>query len=474
MTGRASLVRVLAAATLVTLSACSAVPPVGVSSPGTVAGQEPALPEAYAGGVGGEDSSATVAWREFFDDEELLALVDHALAHNQELNVLLQEIEIARNEVGARRGEYLPSVDLRAGAGVDKVGRYTREGVVEESLPLDEEREKEFPEPLPDFLLSLGVQWELDVWKRLRNEKKAAVLRYLATREGRNFMVTHLVAEIASAYYELVALDERLVILEQMIDVQRDVLRAVRLQKASARATELAVRRFEAEVLKNESLRFEMRQRIVETENRINFLAGRYPQPVRRASDDFDAPATGSVSVGRPLELLELRPDVRRAELELAAAALDVRAARARFYPSLELSAGIGLRSAEGDALFTTPESLVYGLAGDLVMPLLNRAAIRAEYGNATAEQLQAVWRYRQTVLNAFVEVSSELSRVDNLAQSYDRKRQQVEALTESVTLADRLFASARAEYTEVLFTQREALESRMELVELRQRQLSA
>ncbi len=135
-------------------------------------------------------------------------MIDTALSRNQELNITLQEIEISKNEIRARKGEYLPFVGLRAGAGVEKVGEYTRNGAVEKNLEVKEG--KAFPEPLGDYMVGVYANWELDIWKKLRNAKKGAALRYLATVEGKNFMVTNLIAEIAESYYELMALDNQL------------------------------------------------------------------------------------------------------------------------------------------------------------------------------------------------------------------------------------------------------------------------
>ncbi|MGV3636427.1 MAG: TolC family protein, partial [Flavobacteriales bacterium] len=423
-------------------------------------------------GTADTTTSAAAPWQRFFTDPALRSLIDTALANNQELNIFLQEVEIARNEVRARKGEYLPFVDIGAGAGVEKVGEFTRNGAVERSLDIAEDTR--FPEPLPDFLVMARASWEVDIWKKLRNAKKAAMMRYLGTVEGRNFMVTNLVAEIAHGYYELVALDNQLGILRSNIAIQQDALDIVRLEKQAAKVTELAVRRFEAEVLKNRSLQYEIQQRITETENRLNFLVGRYPQPVVRGSAGFEELAPDSIYGGTPAQLLANRPDIRRAELELHAAKLDVRAARANFYPALRLTAGVGLNAYDAALLTSTPASLLYGVAGDLVAPLINRNAIKAAYANANARQLQAVYEYERTVLNAYVEVTNQLSNITNLRNSYALRREQVEALTSSITIANNLFRSARADYMEVLLTQRDALESRFELVETQQQRMGA
>lgn len=428
-------------------------------------------PATYASTTDTTDA-ASVPWRSFFTDVYLRTLIDTALANNQELNIMLQEVAMAKNEVRARKGEYLPFMDIAAGAGTEKVGEFTRNGAVEHNLPIQEDRA--FPEPLPDFMIGARASWELDIWKKLRNAKKAATMRYLGTVEGRNFMVTHLVAEIANSYYELMALDNQLEILRSNIAIQQDALEIVKLEKRAAKVTELAVRRFEAEVLKNRSLQFSIQQRITEAENRINFLVGRYPQPVSRSSESFSALAPDSISVGVPAQLLTHRPDIRKAELELTAAKLDVKAAKANFYPSVRLTAGAGLNAFDASLLTETPASLLYDVAGDLVAPLVNRNAIKAAYANANARQLQAVYDYERTVLNAYVEVVNQLSNLRNLRSSYALQQQQVEALSSSITISSNLFRSARADYMEVLLTQRDALESRFELVETHRQQLSA
>ncbi|MDX1544280.1 MAG: TolC family protein, partial [Christiangramia sp.] len=417
-----------------------------------------ALPETYKE-YQAKDSlnTADINWREFFSDPNLVALIDTALLNNQELNIMLQQVSMAKNEIKSRKGEYLPSVNIQAAAEVEKVGRYTSQGANDANT--DIRPEEEFPEPLPDYMVGAFASWELDVWKKLRNSKKAAVMEYLSSVEGKNFMVTSLISEIAEAYYELQALDNELAIIEQNLGIQANALKTVKLQKQAAKATELGVKRFQAEVLKNQSEMYEVKQEIVETENRLNFLIGRRPQPIERSSHHFLEKKIDSIFTGIPSQLLENRPDIRRAEFELAAARLDTKAARASFYPSFAISAGIGLEAFNPKFLTSTPESLLYVLAGDMVAPLINRNAFKAEYNTANDRQLQAIFEYEKTILNAYIEVKNELSNIENLKKSYELKEEQVEALTKSIEITNRLFRSARADYLEVLLTQREALE---------------
>ena len=416
-------------------------------------------------------NSGKLRWREFFTDPYLTALIDTAIGNNQELNISLQEIQIAQNDIRARAGEYLPFVGLQAGVGVDKVGQYTRLGSIEESNEIRPGRR--FPTPLPDFLLGANASWQVDIWNKLHNAKRAAAVRYLSSIEGRNFTVTNLVAEIASSYYELLGLDSQLDIVKKNIAIQNNALAIVRTEKEAARVTELAVRRFEAQVLHTQSLQYDIQQRIVETENRINFRLGRFPQPVQRSSPDFNALIPLAMHAGIPAQLLQNRPDIRQAERELEAAKLDVQVARANFLPSLELSATVGF-NAYNPALLLNPESLLYSLVGGLTRPLVNRNSIKALYYSANARQIQSIYKYEQTILNAYIEVANQLSSINNLQKRYELKARQVEALIQSITISNTLFRSARADYMEVLLTQRDALESRFDLVETKVQQLNA
>jgi NodT family efflux transporter outer membrane factor (OMF) lipoprotein len=416
-------------------------------------------------------SVASISWREYFDDPDLIALIDAALQNNQELNILLREIEVSKNEVLEREGEYLPFVNIGAGVGADKPGRFTRAGAVEDQLEIEEGRA--FPEPLGEFQVGAVASWEVDIWRKLRNAKDAAQLRYLAATEGRKLLVTQLVAEIAESYYELMTLDNLLKIIDDNIVIQAEALNKVKLQKENARATQLAVNRFEAQLLKTQNLQYSIRQQIAETENRIHFLVGRYPAEIPRNAQAFMKMDVDSIQAGVPSDLLQNRPDIRRAEYELEAAKLDVAVARADFYPSLDIAAGIGFKAFNPAFLFN-PESIALNIAGELMAPLINKKAIQAKYNMATAKQIQAVYQYEQTVLSAYTDVLNQLNKLVNFSNSLETKAQEVEILIQSVRIANSLYRNARADYVEVLLTQEEVLDAKMELMEIKFQQLQA
>lgn len=417
------------------------------------------------------NNSGMTPWRQFFTDPNLVGLVETALKNNQELLITLQEIEIAKSNVLYKKGKLSPTVAAKLGAGVNKAGRYTSEGAGDATTDIEPGRA--MPDPLGNFEGGLMANWEIDIWKKLRTEKESAVAHYLSTVEGKNFVLSSLIAEVADNYYELLALDNQLDIIQQYIKLQERALEISKIQKQAAAATELAVKKFEAELAKSKASEYTIRQQITEKENQINALLGRYPQPIVRTKESFMSTIAQTVYTGIPSQLLSNRPDIKQAELELKSSKLDVEAARKEFYPSLEISATLGLEAFKPSYLVKMPESIAYNLAGELAGPLINKSAIKANFQSADAKQIQALYEYDKTILNAYLDVANLMSKVKNIDQYYQLKSQETKALDESIDIANQLFRNSRADYLEVLLNQRDALDAKMELVEAKQKQLS-
>jgi NodT family efflux transporter outer membrane factor (OMF) lipoprotein len=432
------------------------------------------LPASF-NGVTSSENSAQLRVDEFYNDPVLTRLVCQALATNRELKILEEEIQIARAAILSRRGAFLPLVGLRAGAGWDRNSAFTPVGAAEKEL--EYRPGKHFPATPGDFLLGLNFLIPVDLWRELRNARDAAIQRYFAAIERRNDFVTRMVADIAENYYALMALDQRLVNLNRIIALQEKSLVTARANFAAGRDTELPVQRFQAEVKKNQSELLIVRQEIIEVENRINFLAGRFPQAVERNSAGFYDLTINALSVGVPAQLLLNRPDIRQAERELVAAGLDIKIARAHFFPRVDITGVVGYQAFNPRYLFN-PEALVLNAAGELAAPLVNKAAIRAEYLTANAGQLESVYNYQRVVLNAFTEVVNQMSKVENYRRSIEIKRQQLTALEAAVTAATNLFNLPRekrpVDYLDVLTSQRDLLEARMVLIDTKRQQLSA
>ncbi len=448
------LARVITSSLLLVLPSC-AIPPLRQPDPA------PEAPATFNGSTSPENSGQC-GIDEFFHDPMLTGLIEQALVSNRELKVLDEEVQIARNEVLARQGSYLPFIGFGASGGIEKPSEFTPIGQAEKQL--EYAPGKHFPDPLPNMMGSLNIFWALDIWRELRNGRDAAIQRYYSAAERRNSFVTHLIAEIAENYYRLMALDTRLLTLDTTIKLQEKSLELSKAKKDAGRGTELAVQRFQAEVRKNQSEKLIVDQEIVEAENRINFLVNRFPQPVERATTGFFDLTIHALSVGLPAQLLENRPDIRQAERELAANGLDVLVARAHFFPRLDISASVGYQAFNPRYLFNTPEALIANAAGNLVDAVAEQ---ESNSGRVHDRQRQAIGKHLpeyqpHVILNAFTEVINLVSAVDKYGKSIDIKKQQLESLDASVDSATKLFQNARRRNdVEVLLAQRETSRKR-------------
>jgi NodT family efflux transporter outer membrane factor (OMF) lipoprotein len=276
------------------------------------------------------------------------------------------------------------------------------------------------------------------------------------------------------SYYELLALDQELDIIQETISLQDSALSIAVVQKEAGAANELAVKQFRSQLLNSKAMETDVAQMITELENMINTLLGRFPQTIIRDKASFMSAVPGQVRAGIPSELLRNRPDIKQAELELLASKADVKAARALFYPSLTITGGAGFQAYKTKLLFTSPESFIFSAFGSLTAPLINRSAIQAEFKSANAYQMEALYSYEKSILSGYQEVSNELSNINNLQKKYAFKNEQVNELNESIETSSELFRTGRATYLEIIITQQSALQAKLELVDVKKRQLNA
>ena len=420
-----------------------------------------------------KDSSITIspAWREFFQDPMLQKLIETALQNNQDLKMTLQELAIAKSAITAKQAALLPSVTANIGAGVSKVGRYTAEGAGNVGTEITPGHK--IPTVIPDLAPSLQVDWTIDLWNKLNSGKKAAVERYLASEAGQRAIKSQLVADVAENYYLLLALDYKLSVMQQYISLQKDAVRIAQIQKEADAETQLAVEKFEAELAKAQADEFLLRQSIVETENNLNLLLGRFPQTIQRTKVDFLQLPMPTTAHSLSTQLLLQRPDVIQAEHQLKAAKWDVETARKEFLPSFNISAAIGLNAFNPKYLFKLPESLVFNALGGLTAPLINKKAIQANFAQADALQIEALYNYDKTLLTAFIETSTLQSKISNIKLLQQFKQKQSDALIRAVSAAQKLYLNNRATYLEVIDSERGQLDCKMELIDAKSQQLS-
>jgi len=417
-------------------------------------------------------SAGLIGWQQFFRDEQLHSLLRDALGANPDLKIALQRLEQARAGVRAATGAQLPQVSGVVGAGVQKVGRFTPEGAGNATTEITPGRS--VPTHIGNVMVGLEASWEVDAWGRLRSARSGALARFLASAEGTRLVASSLVAEVASAYFELLALDHTTDVLNQTIVRQQEALDVVKLQMQAGRANELAVQQFAAQLANSKALSVETELTRREAEARLNLLRGAYGGQIVRPKDRLLTPVASTFAAGVPSDLLENRPDIRAAEAEVEAARCDLKAARAAFYPRFTLSAGVGFEAFNPRYLLTTPESLIYSAAAGIVAPLVNRSAIEAQFDAAKASQVEAMYNYQKVVLNAHAEVVNALARLEAGARITGLRRERKAAVAQSAAIADALYRAGKANYFEVLLAQQNELSADLELIQaMKQQQLA-
>lgn len=429
------------------------------------------LPQAYNNDTD-TTNVADINWRAFFTDSLLIQLIDTALLYNPDLQMAAQRIEAARASFRFQTGELFPKISASLNGGIRKFGLYTMDGagnIVTEITP-----GQWVPIHLPDINPGFLAQWEIDLWGKLRNLRKSALANMMSTNEIRSLVISSLVSDIALSYYELQALDAELNIIQQTIVKQQEALDVIQLQKDAARANELAVQQFTAQLLGTKAMEKEVLQQITLVENRINFLIGRFPQPVARTAMVTQISTTHMLNAGIPSQLLENRPDIKAARFQVEASRFNVKAAKAAFFPNINITAGVGYQAFDPKLLFMTPASLAYSAIGSLVAPLINMNALKAQFRKAKAEQISSMYEYQKSILNGFTEVVNELSNIRNLTDNTSFKKQQSDVMQQAVVTSRELYRAGRANYLEVLVAQQNALMVNLELVNVQLRQKKA
>lgn len=420
------------------------------------------------------DSTLQVQTRlDFFKDSLLQKYIDIALKNNFDNRIALEKIKQQQAHLARMKGVLLPSLGINLGAGGRRFGDYTVDGVgnYDTQFSPNLTENQRIPSPIvPDYALALTTSWEIDVWRKLREQKKAVINRYLASTLGQKFLQTNLVYLTADSYYRLVVLDERIRLINENINLQENALRISEAQKSSGKSNQLAVDILKADIIgaKNDLLALE--KVILEEENKFNSLLGRYPEKIERQiwTSQLSVPYTSN---GVSSELLLKRPDIQTAFLELKASQSEVLVAKKAFYPNFIIQGSMGLNAFRAALFFDAPSSLAFQFLGGLSAPLLNRRELIANLLENQSKKREQFIVLEKTIVNAFTEVY-QLIRFHSILESQAKlKEEQVQILNQSIETSNSLFTSGRANYLEIINAQHSYLKARMELLDLYQQQ---
>jgi len=399
-------------------------------------------------------SLADLPWWQIFDDPLLVNLIDEALRNGFDVRIAAARVEEARARYGVARSQYFPQVDYQAG-----FQRTKRDQITDSTRSITSV-----------WSLEAGLSWELDLWGRIRRLNESAKAGYLATEEARRGVMLSLVSDVAIAYFELRELDVELEIAKRTRQTFQDTydLFSRRLEGGAASGLETA--RAEAALETVAAQIPELERAIVANENQINFLLGRNPQPVSRATPL--PPLPPAIPAGLPAQLLERRPDILEAEQSLVAANANVGVAVANFLPAISLTGLLGVVSPELNTLFTN--STTWSIAAGLVGPLFHGGQLKSEYEASKAQWQQVRVVYEATVTTALGEVSTALIDRTKLSETVQERAKAAAAYEEAVRLSNIRYLSGLASYFEVLEAQQQLFPAENALAQTRRDQFLA
>lgn len=407
---------------------------------------------------------ADIKWKAFFQESDLVKLIDEALAKNNDLQIADKNVAIANQVFKQTKWGNVPQLNASATASSTRLSDNSFSGMnISQALGQHH---------VDDFLAGLNLSWEADIWGKIRNRKKAAQAEYLQTIEARKALQTTVVASVSNGFYGLLMLDAQLAIAKKTLELYDSTVFAVNLQYEAGNANLLAKQQTEAQRLVAAQLVPELEKNIQLQENALSVLSGSYPEAKERASKLELIVVKDNLSAGVPSQLLSKRPDVKSAELALRAANAKVGITKASLYPSLNITAVGGVNSFESSNWFTIPASLFGSVAGGLTAPLLNGKRLKTQYEVAKLERDQAVIQFRQTVLVAVGEVSGALVKIDKQEKQYTIASDRVATLQKAVDNANLLFKSGLATYFEVNLAQGNLLQAELELATIKRERL--
>ena len=412
----------------------------------------------------------------YFKDEKLEQLLDKAMAQNPDYLIMEQRILIANSHLKAAKLALLPSLDFQADASGTRYGKYTMEGVGNFDTNLSQnisDRQRIATGTTPNFFLGGKVSWEADIWGKLSNRKKAARDRYFASQQGMRLLKTKLLGDIAELYYELVALDKQALIYKRNLDTQQHALDIVSAQRSVGKATELAVQQFNAQ---NNNILAEAEQlnlKIDQAEKALLTLLGEYGGKIERNTDfssGYLKVLNQKISVD---SIIHKRPDVSEAYFELRATNADAKAARAAFFPTLNLGGYVGMNSFSLSTFFDSG-SFAWQLLGGITAPIFNKGQIKQEFFTANRRQEISFLQYQNTITTAYNELSALLHRTEAFENVLKYKSKEIEHLEIAVNVSNDLYLSGYANYLEIINAQKNKLQAELDFVEIQLKNANA
>jgi len=375
---------------------------------------------------------ANTPWWQQFGDPTLDELITTALADNLDVRIAAARVEEFYGALGTTRAGLFPQVGAEAAVGTGR----TPPANASDSVRVD-----------------AFASWELDVFGRLRRLTEASRADLLASEEGRRFAVLTLVSAVANTYITLRTVDAQLDIARRTVKSREGALKIFEARFRRGATGEIPLAQSRAEYAIALSTIPPLEQTQAQVENALSVLIGRNPGPVARGKP-LEALALPGVPEGLPSEILERRPDIRQAELNLISANARIGAAKALYYPSISLTGLFGTASNSLDTLFTNPAEL-YSYGAGIVGPIFTGGGVAGQVRVAEARQQQVLLAYQSAIRNAFLEVEDALIAGQKSRESLAAQEQRVAAMRDYARLANLRYDNGYSDYLEVLDAER-------------------
>jgi multidrug efflux system outer membrane protein len=381
---------------------------------------------------------ANTAWWQQFNDPVLNDLIQIALQENKDVKVAAARIEQFVGQYVTTRAAFFPQIGAGASGGMQRV---TENGFTPSSSNLKN--------PNDVWEIFLNGNWEIDIWGKIRRATESARAGILSSEEGRRTVILSLVAAVASAYIDLRDADREMEISRKTAEAYKESLRIFELRFKEGFSSSIEVNMIKAEYEQALSRISFYGKTIPQLENALSILLGRNPSPIPRGKT-LDGLALPIVPAGLPSDLLEQRPDIRRAEQDLIAANAQIGVAKSFYYPAISLTGVFGFASTDLSKLFTT-SSQAWSWAVPVTAPIFTAGAIRGQVKSAEALQQELVIRYQQVIQTAFREVDDSLVDQSQTKDQLEAIGRQTAALREYARLAQLRFDEGYTSYLEVL-----------------------
>jgi len=411
-------------------------------------------------------SLADVSWQNLFTDPILQEHINKGLQNNFDIRVAIQNINIAQSSLKQAKAGYLPTVNLAADWTHQELSKNSQLG------SLFSRQSGGGRVNVDQYQLAANLGWEADIWGRIRSNKRAANASYLQTVAANQAVKTQVITDIASAYYQLMALDAQLKLAEETLGNRTESIDVIKALKDAGSVNEVGVKQTEAQKYSTELIIQDLKNNIIQLENFLSILLGEAPHAIERSTLDAQN-LNPEIKLGFSASLLRNRPDVVAAEYSFINAFELTNVARSNFYPALRITATGGLQTIDLKEWFSA-NSIFANIVSGLTQPLLNQRQIRSRHEIAKAQQEQAYVQFEQSLVNASREVSDALAQYNNETAKLTIRRNQVEALTAAAGYSDELLEYGMVNYLEVLTAKDNALNSQLSLIDNRYRQFEA